>query len=90
MEKSSPSKKDERKPGSKLSLQKKTRSSKVDKSKAQGAPTTISLDLNETCEFKDGKSLSALSAFRYTKRDPGSDSGASVGKLDQNMLCFYL
>ena len=87
MEKSSPSKKDERKPGSKLSLQKKTRSTKAEKNKVHGAPATISLvDLNETCEFKDGKSLSALSAFRYTKRDPGSDSGASVGKFGQIIL----
>ena len=83
MEKSSPSKKGERKPGSKLSLQKKTRSTKAERNKALGAPATISLvDLNETCEFKDGKSLSMAWGG---KGDAESVSGTRIGRLDQSL-----
>ena len=83
MEKTSPSKKGERKPGSKLSLQKKTRSTKAERNKALGAPATISLvDLNETCEFKDGKSLSMAWGG---KGDAESVSGTRIGRLDESL-----
>ena len=81
MERPSPSKKGERKPSSKLSLQKKTRTTKTDRNKVPSVPSSFSLvDLNETSEFKGGKSLSVS---RGGSGDVGSGSGRNVGKLDK-------
>lgn len=65
MEKSASPKKGDKngdnRPSSKLSLQKRSRNTKTDKDKVkrtQSVVTASLVDLNETSEFKDGKSMS--------------------------------
>ena len=56
-------KKGEKKPNSKLSLQKKSKASKTErKERIQSVASAGLIDLNETCEFKDGLSMRGSSS----------------------------
>ena len=56
-------KKGEKKPNSKLSLQKKSKASKTErKERLQSVASAGLIDLNETCEFKDGLSMRGSSS----------------------------
>lgn len=80
MKTSSSPKKSQGKPGSKLSLQKKSKASKGEtKEKVKSVVSTSLVDLNETCEFKDGKSLVGPSGKNFG----GSKRYTSTGDLEK-------
>ena len=67
----------EKKPNSKLSLQRKTKTNKAErKEKVQSVASAGLIDLNETCEFKDGKSMRG-SCRKLT----GSSVKGSIGEV---------
>lgn len=89
MKTSSSPKKGQGKPSSKLSLQKRSKTIKVEtKEKVQSIVSAGIVDLNETCEFKDGKSLAGSSGRGLTV----SKIKTSKGDVDsgKNNECFLL
>ena len=82
MKTSSSPKKGQGKPGSKLSLQKRGKANKGEtKEKVKSVVSTSLVDLNETCEFKDGKSLAGPSGRSLA----GSKRHTSTSDLEKGI-----